>query len=336
VATENGMGSGIIIDKSGYIVTNNHVIEGNSKISVILNNGKEYTASILAKDEITDLAVLRISAENLPVALMGDSDKLKLTEDVLAIGYPLDMEGSATISRGIVSALLSEDGVKYIQTDAAINPGTSGGALINLYGEVTGINVFGHKITGVAPIEGINYALAINSAKASILKLMAGESILIPRLTYTDNEFGYTIQYPKTWTLSKYANGVWLFINPDSAAVYIVPSAVAKGDSLSLWVDNEISDLSRNSDVYEVLSRVTFLWQGIYPTYQWEALYRKTADDPLVKFKRVSIINNSELVSNGYLYDLIGTAYSSEYETYSLTIDSILSSFRILGRPNPA
>jgi len=178
IITEYGMGSGMVIDKAGYVLTNSHVVEGSQTATVILTDGQDLSASILGRDEIADLAILQISGTNLPFVTLGDSDKLEGTEEVIAIGYPLDLEGSATVSSGIVSALRNYGGVDYIQTDTAINPGNSGGPLINLDGEVIGINVLTIRVVGGLPIEGMNFAIAINSAKPIIPRLIAGESIL--------------------------------------------------------------------------------------------------------------------------------------------------------------
>ncbi len=139
-------GSGVIISADGYIVTNNHVVEGASECVVAMNNNKSYQAKIVGTDPVTDIALLKIEAENLPVVPMGSSDKLRLGEWVLAIGSPFNLK--STITAGIVSAKgrslpdMSGDFKieSFIQTDAAVNPGNSGGALVNVKGELVGIN----------------------------------------------------------------------------------------------------------------------------------------------------------------------------------------------------
>ena len=139
-------GSGVIISPDGYIVTNNHVVEGASEIVVTMNNNKSFTAKTVGTDPVTDIALLKIEADRLPVIPMGSSDKLRLGEWVLAIGSPFNLK--STITAGIVSAKgrslpeLSGDFKieSFIQTDAAVNPGNSGGALVNIKGELVGIN----------------------------------------------------------------------------------------------------------------------------------------------------------------------------------------------------
>ncbi len=140
-----GEGSGVIMTADGYILTNAHVIEGASGIKVVLNNGEEYEARVIGSDTRTDLAVIKIEAENLTPADFGDSDSLKDGEKVVAIGNPGGLTFAGSVTQGIVSGtnrVVSSDygDMTYIQTDAAINPGNSGGALVNEFGQVVGIN----------------------------------------------------------------------------------------------------------------------------------------------------------------------------------------------------
>lgn len=145
-----GAGSGVIISADGYIVTNNHVVEGADELTVTLNDNKEYSARIIGTDKTTDLALIKISASNLPALPIGDSDKLKVGEWVLAVGNPFNL--NSTVTAGIVSAKarsLGANGIEsFIQTDAAINAGNSGGALVNTRGELVGINAMLYSKTG--------------------------------------------------------------------------------------------------------------------------------------------------------------------------------------------
>jgi serine protease Do len=161
---QRSLGSGFIIDKEGYIVTNNHVIEGADKIEVKLKNGKEFDAEIVGRDPNTDIALIKIkSKNNLPVLKLGDSDVLKVGQWVVAIGNPFGLEH--TVTAGIVSAkgriIGSGPYDDFIQTDASINPGNSGGPLINMKGEVIGINT-----AIIASGQGLGFAIPINSAKS--------------------------------------------------------------------------------------------------------------------------------------------------------------------------
>lgn len=170
----SGSGSGIIITADGYILTNNHVINGAKSIKVILNNSKEYDAKVIGSDVKTDIAVLKIEEKDLNAATLGDSDLLEAGEKVVAIGNPLGQELAGSLTQGIISALnrtLTVDDVTYklIQTDAAINPGNSGGPLVNVYGEVIGINTV--KVSA-SDVEGLGFSIPINDAKPIIEDLI--------------------------------------------------------------------------------------------------------------------------------------------------------------------
>jgi len=164
-----GLGSGVIIDPEGYIVTNNHVIAGADVIEVTLADNKVYKASLVGTDPATDIALLKIEADNLVSIPLGNSDNLRLGEWVLAIGSPYDLR--STITAGIVSAkgrsLPNYDGQyrveSFIQTDAAVNPGNSGGALVNAVGELVGINTSIISLTG--SYTGYSFAVPVNIVK---------------------------------------------------------------------------------------------------------------------------------------------------------------------------
>jgi serine protease Do len=180
-----GQGSGFIIDKSGYIVTNNHVVEGADTIKVILKDDAEYNAEIVGRDPVTDIALIKVEAKgNLPTVPMGSSKNLRVGEWVAAIGSPFGLEH--TVTAGIVSAkgrvIGSGPYDDFIQTDASINPGNSGGPLINMRGEIVGINTM-----IIAGGNGIGFAIPIDQAKDIIAQLKTGGEV-------TRGWLGVTIQ----------------------------------------------------------------------------------------------------------------------------------------------
>lgn len=169
---QTGLGSGVIISPDGYIVTNNHVIDGADRLEVTLNDNRSFNATVIGSDAKTDLALVKIDTEGLPVIPMGDSDGLKVGEWVLAVGNPFGF--TSTVTTGIVSAKArSISGVthsrgnmgieSYIQTDAAVNPGNSGGALVNLNGELVGINTAIYSNTG--SYSGYSFAIPTSIVK---------------------------------------------------------------------------------------------------------------------------------------------------------------------------
>jgi S1-C subfamily serine protease len=165
IQQQQGQGSGFITRSDGIVLTNAHVVEGASEVSVTLPDGRSFSGKVLGSDPVTDVAVVRVAASGLPVAPLGDSSKVKPGEWAIAIGNPLGLDN--TVTAGIISAIQRTNAlgegqrVPYLQTDAAINPGNSGGPLINDHGQVIGINTAIRK----APGAGLSFAIPINVAR---------------------------------------------------------------------------------------------------------------------------------------------------------------------------
>jgi len=182
-----GVGSGVIIDPRGYILTNQHVIDDADKLSVVLPDGREFKGEVKGQDSRSDLAIVKIDATNLPVAVLGDSDNLKIGQWVVAIGNPFGFSmqnPEPTVTAGVISALhrtlgrtlsRSRDYNDLIQTDAAINPGNSGGPLVNLKGEIVGINVAIFSTSGGS--QGIGFAIPSNNARRIVARLIEGKKV---------------------------------------------------------------------------------------------------------------------------------------------------------------
>src|SRR5262245_64020975 len=173
-----GMGSGFIINPDGYIVTNNHVVDGATQIQVKLSDGRELAGEVVGRDPKTDLALLKIEAKDLPVIPLGDSSALQVGEPVMAIGNPFGLE--QTVTTGIVSGTGRVIGGgpydDYIQTDTSINPGNSGGPLINARGQAVGINAAIFSRSGGSI--GIGFAIPVNLAKPVLTQLASGGRVV--------------------------------------------------------------------------------------------------------------------------------------------------------------
>jgi len=216
---EVGGGTGFIISSDGLILTNKHVVsDTTAEYTVLTNDEKKYTATVLARDPLKDLAVIKIEASNLPTVVLGNSDGLQIGQTVIAIGNALG-EFRNTISTGIVSGLArtiiasgggqSEELRNIIQTDAAINPGNSGGPLLNLRGEVIGVNV------AVAEgAQGIGFALPINEAKKAVNGVKSQGKIVYPFIGINYVSITETIQKDNKLPVSE---GAW--IKPQTSAI---------------------------------------------------------------------------------------------------------------------
>ncbi len=234
-------GSGVIVSPNGYVVTNYHVIKNASMIDVILNDKRSYKAKVIGVDKMTDLALLKIDADNLPFLRYGDSDKLKVGEWVLAVGNPFNL--TSTVTAGIVSAkarslsLLSRYGIEaYIQTDAAVNPGNSGGALVNTKGELVGINAAIASNTG--SYTGYSFAIPVNIVKKVVADLIKYGKVQRAFIGASIVEMNADI--------AKYlgvnqTEGVYIFeVNPNGAAA---EAGLEKGDIIIKINDVKINTL---------------------------------------------------------------------------------------------
>ena len=253
--TAEASGSGVIISEDGYILTNNHVVSSSdsssyyqvskaTKITVSLSDGsKTYDAKIIGTDDQTDLAVIKIEAEGLTPAELGDSSSLKVGEFVLAVGNPLGLKTSVT--SGIISALdrtiTSEDGKTYhvMQTDSAINSGNSGGALVNSQGQVIGINTLKVASTGV---EGIGFAIPINDTVNIYKQLIEHGKVLRPYVGISGSDLSSQISSKYNLPVGVYVESV----DKDSGAE---KAGIKKGDIITAIEGTSISSMDELNSI---------------------------------------------------------------------------------------
>ncbi len=178
-----GKGSGLIIDRKGYVITNNHVIDEATRVQIHLKDGRTFLGEVVGSDSSTDIAVIKVDADNLPAASLGDSEKLKVGQIALAIGNTLGLQGGPTVSMGVVSALGRPlPGTDFIfegliQTDTAINPGNSGGPLADIGGNVIGMN------TAMIPFaQGVGFAIPVNTMKWVVQQILEKGRVIRPWL----------------------------------------------------------------------------------------------------------------------------------------------------------
>lgn len=209
VETE-GVGSGVIFRQDGYIVTNNHVIAGAKELIVSLSDGNSVNGELVGADEMTDIAVIKVNAKDLPMAKFGNSDDVMVGEPAIAIGNPMGLEFQGSVTVGVISALnrtleLNDRRVKLLQTDAAISPGNSGGALVNADGEVIGINSAKLATNGV---EGMGFAIPINTVQTIINELMEKGYVARPYLGVTIFDKQTAARYGYSLSIER---GVYVF-----------------------------------------------------------------------------------------------------------------------------
>lgn len=242
-----GVGSGVIFRNDGYIVTNNHVIEGAKEIIVSLADGSTVNGTLVGTDEMTDIAVVKVDAKDLPTAKFGNSDEIMVGEPVVAIGNPMGLEFQGSITVGVISALnrtieLNDRRFSLLQTDAAISPGNSGGALVNYDSEVIGIN--SAKLAQTA-VEGIAFAIPINTVQNVINEIMQKGYVSRPYLGVvlfdkaTAARYGYQLNIDK---------GVYVFqVSLDSPAGR---AGFQRGDIILKINDKEVNSATEiRSDI---------------------------------------------------------------------------------------
>ena len=232
-------GSGVIIDTEGYIITNNHVVQDATSITVSLTDGRSFDATLVGTDPSTDLAVIKINGGDLPTASFGNSSALRVGEWVVAIGNALALEGGPTVTVGVISAMgrtieVDSETTLYnlIQTDAAINPGNSGGPLINLQGEVIGINTA--KISSVE-VSGVGFAISANSALPVIDELITKGYVSRPYLGIS--LVTVTPAIVRSYDLNVDKGALIYYLNPGTPASN---AGLRPGDVITVFDDIEI------------------------------------------------------------------------------------------------
>jgi len=249
---QKASGSGVIISEDGYIVTNNHVVNGATAISVTLNNRRNYTAKVIGTDPNTDLALIKIDAKGLPVMPVGNSDDVKLGQWVLAIGYPLNLD--VTVTQGIVSAKSRNIGINtraaapvesFIQTDAAVNPGSSGGALVNTNGELIAINSAIASPTG--SFAGYAYAVPSNLMKKVISDIMKYGSVQRGYLGISMAPEGLDDDKKKELGINYDVDGVFVMDTDPRGAAGL--AGLKKGDVITKINDETVSSDARLAEL---------------------------------------------------------------------------------------
>jgi len=307
---QRASGSGVIITEDGYIVTNNHVIDGSDEINVTLGNKKSYKATLIGADPSTDIAVIKIEAKGLPYLIYGNSDDAKLGQWVLAIGYPLSLD--ATVTAGIISAKSRSIDINrkqsdrpvesFIQTDAAVNPGNSGGALVNTTGELIGINSAIASPTG--SYAGYSYAIPVNIVKKIVTDIVKFGTVqrafiginFLPE-NVTDEQ---KLAYEKEFGISiKEGEGVFVTDVPANGAAAI--AGIKK---------------------YDIITKIDGIKITSGPELQEQVAKRKPGDKVAITYKRAgkestvtltlkNKVGNTDIVKNTSIIEKLGGTFEN-------------------------
>ena len=269
VLVGEGVGSGVIFDKNGYIVTNNHVVGDSKTVIVSLADGQSTEGTVVGSDARTDLAVVKINVSNLTVAEFGDSDSLQTGEPVIAIGNPLGLEFQGTVTAGVISALnrtIGAEGqsMKLIQTDAAINPGNSGGALVNADGQVIGINSAKISKEGV---EGLGFAIPINTVRPILESLIKNGKVVRPYLGI----YGLDKQMAGRFGMELQVDGIYVY--QVIAGGPLAQAGIQHGDILIKMDDADLKDFNALQDAMKAHKvgdsvTITYLRNNVQQTVQ--------------------------------------------------------------------
>jgi len=248
-----GLGSGVIVSPAGYILTNNHVVEGADEIEVVLNDSRSANAKVIGTDPETDLAVLKIDLDNLPVVVIGNSDTVRVGDQVLAIGNPFGV--GQTVTSGIISALgRNQLGINtfenFIQTDAAINPGNSGGALVDTQGQLLGINTAIYSRSGGNM--GIGFAIPMSTARLVMDGLLKDGQVTRGWIGVEPNDL--SPELAETFGVKARDGVIITGVLRDGPAAH---AGIRPGDVITAVAGNDVHNVA------ELLTRVAGLKPGI-------------------------------------------------------------------------
>ncbi len=311
---EMGSGSGVIISEDGYIVTNNHVVDGADEVTVTLSNKKSFKAKVVATDPSTDLAVVKVEAKGLPFLLYGNSDDIKVGQWVLAVGYPLSLE--TTVTAGIVSAKgrsidinsrQSQTPVEsFIQTDAAVNPGNSGGPLINPQGQLVGINSAIASPTG--SYAGYSFTIPVNIVKKVVTDLIKYGTTQRAYLGITYARDNMSDEQKKENNIKEDAEGVYVITVPEKGAAY--KAGLKQGDLIT-----KLNGMPINSGA-EMVGQI-----AIYrPGDKIKITYKRNGQEYEVPVTLMNNVGNMDLVKNS-AFEKLGAQLQPLQKKDALTLN---------------
>ncbi len=335
VVVADGRGSGMVVDRDGYILTNNHVPGSESVVDVVLSDGSTVIGRVLGRDEPGDLAVIKVD-KSLPVAVtFGDSDALRVGDSVYAIGYALGLRGGPSVSSGIFSARRRDGGVETLQVDVPLNEGNSGGPLVNQRGQVVGIASAVRRESSAGAVQGIGFGISASYVRARLELLKRGEVIAFAdkiaplepglRESYRNPFYHYIIEYPKDWLPDDSIRVRFAARSPLGLAglSVVVLVDLPKGTPMEEFyffvkkVD-EFSEFSRQEMVLDsfIPGQKLRVFRVLYSTFDF-------VDGVTRGYKYMFVAGDK-----GYIITGFGPAEDFEY--YARTLDTALLTFQLL------
>ena len=339
--SDDGSGTGFIVDTEGLVATNAHVVGHLDTVSVAFEDGRQYEGDVLGIDELADLAIVELrTTREFDAIDLGNSDDIRVGDDVIALGFPLSYElgSSLTVTRGIISSKRVFGGIEELQTDAAINPGNSGGPLVNREGEVVGVNYAELALSGGSPVDNVGFSIAVNELKARMPSLIRGESALLPTPTpgqwkqYQNEAFGYAMDIAPGWYLDEETEeGYSALWNEDRTGVMEI-FAYYLGDDWTLEEHAESEkayfDETALQDSWDHYELTTFQkrQQGAYEYYVMA--YRWRDSEEYCISENVDLIFLSDFYpSKPYGFAVRGVLCEYASERYAEDRELMLSSF---------
>lgn len=327
IKSADGTGTGFIINSNGWIITNAHVVGRNTAVQVTLHDDITRNGMVLGAYSTEDIALVKVVATDLTALTFGQSSALKAGDEVLAIGYALDLPGSATVTRGIVSATRTQvfGNLAAIQTDTALNPGNSGGPLLDSEGRVIGINTA--SLSAMRGVQGINLAIAIDDARPYINRLQAGKSMPLQN-RYVSPVAPFSFSTPSGWRVFELEQGSQVYAAPlaSSADVWIVVERVASSVTTDkyaeTWTQRGAEGVSRYQKT--LIERITI--SGSIPAWAITEIWKRPEIDFPQKGKEVFFVRDN------IGYKLYGQSSLLEWSSIEPIFDGLVKSLEIGSR----
>lgn len=337
-------GSGFVIDESGLVVTNQHVVEGLDTVTVWMLDGREYGGVVLGVDEIADLAVVQlVSSDKFEFMDLGNSNDVRVGDEVIALGFPwrFELGTEPTITKGIISSNRIHNGVDVLQTDAAINPGNSGGPLLNRHGDVIGVNYAKHALMHEVPVDNIGFSIAVDELHRRLEFLISGENDRIPIPTpapwtvYENSEYGYSLEIAPDWYLEQEnQEGVTAFWSGDySGSIGIFAENLSElGFELSIdeYAEAVLLGIEEQAlDESWAKFEITYFekQQGELGEYYRMGSISQLSDEYCVQDNFTLIFLSDLYPTDPYGFVLAGSVCEESFDIYGEEIASMLDSF---------